>query len=61
VGTDLGESETVLGTQPRGMGRRWGLGTHDRLSHCDFGDAAFIAGESHGAGPCEFGSIYGNQ
>lgn len=28
---------------------------------CDFGETAFIGGESHAAGRCEFGSIYGKQ
>lgn len=65
VGTDLGDSEAVLGSQPRGMVRKWGLGTHGKLSFCialcDLGEAAFIAGESHAVGGCEFGSIYGKQ
>lgn len=56
MGTDLGDSETVLESQPRGMGRTWGLGTQTNSPTiallCDFGEAAFVAAESHAAGRC---------
>lgn len=32
VGTDLGGNEPALEGQSRGTGRKWGLGTHDKLS-----------------------------